>query len=252
MANQQQALALPELLEHILLRLPMRDLLFAQKVCRDWQQAINSSPSIQKALCFRRGTQADVAGDPVYDLPSPLTASGFAPNQLLLRYYVPDDDYLYFEERRAEDLEEDSEKIHTHKDERGEDLICVDERHFSPEASCRPPFSVDFRCDRTKEEWLQQEYSEEAYRARGFKRWNVPLEPVSETMTVEISDGQTFEALLDALVEEVKQEYGLRGPTWSYGWVQLGEGWEWTGNGMKWKRTVEDRQGQNVKDRIQD
>ncbi|KAK3636508.1 hypothetical protein LTR56_014134 [Elasticomyces elasticus] len=250
MANQQQVLALPELLEHILLHLPMRDLLFAQKVCKEWQQAINSSPSVQKALCFRPGTQADVAGDPRYELDTPLTASGFAPNQLLLRYFMPDNGYDY-----GEDVSEEEQVPIC---DRGEDLICVNERHFSAEASCRrmymtqPPasFSVDFRCDVTNEEWLQ-EYSEKAYTARGFKRWNVPGEPYSETMRVEVSDGQTFGALLDASRENVKQvgiENGLRESTWSYGWVVLGKGWEWAGSGMNMKRTIENRQGPNASD----
>lgn len=42
-----------ELLEMVLLRLPCKDLLLAQRVCKTWQNAINASPEIQQALCFR-------------------------------------------------------------------------------------------------------------------------------------------------------------------------------------------------------
>ncbi|KAK5714269.1 hypothetical protein LTR17_017275 [Elasticomyces elasticus] len=52
----------PELLEAVLLSLPARDLLFAQKVCKAWKKATESSPSIQRALFFRPGTKADVEG----------------------------------------------------------------------------------------------------------------------------------------------------------------------------------------------
>ncbi|KAK4967953.1 hypothetical protein LTR42_010281 [Elasticomyces elasticus] len=55
-------LKLPELLEAVLMRLPARDLLFAQKVCKAWEKAMDSSPSIQRALFFRPGTKADVEG----------------------------------------------------------------------------------------------------------------------------------------------------------------------------------------------
>ncbi|KAK5726346.1 hypothetical protein LTR17_012777 [Elasticomyces elasticus] len=54
-------LKLPELLENILLQLPMRDLLFAQKVCKTWKLIIDASPAIQKALFFAPGTVEDVA-----------------------------------------------------------------------------------------------------------------------------------------------------------------------------------------------
>ncbi|CZR52842.1 uncharacterized protein PAC_02719 [Phialocephala subalpina] len=49
---QQQAFSLPEILENILLQLPVRDLLVnAQLVCRDWNTAIKS-PTLQRALFF--------------------------------------------------------------------------------------------------------------------------------------------------------------------------------------------------------
>ncbi|KAK4961297.1 hypothetical protein LTR10_001787 [Elasticomyces elasticus] len=56
-------LMLPELLEIILLDLPTRDLLFAQKVCKTWKEVINTTKSIQKALYFLPGTLSDVHVD---------------------------------------------------------------------------------------------------------------------------------------------------------------------------------------------
>ena len=56
MAN---VLEVPELLEMILLWLPMKDLLFAQKICRRWQAAINGSKQIRKALFFEPGAAVD-------------------------------------------------------------------------------------------------------------------------------------------------------------------------------------------------
>ncbi|KAK5744950.1 hypothetical protein LTR17_001701 [Elasticomyces elasticus] len=53
-------LNLPELFENILLQLPTRDLLFAQKVCKIWKLTIDASPSVQKALFFAAGTVNDV------------------------------------------------------------------------------------------------------------------------------------------------------------------------------------------------
>ncbi|KAK4898588.1 hypothetical protein LTR27_003760 [Elasticomyces elasticus] len=56
----QKVLNLPELLEAILLQLPIRDLLFAQKICRTWKTTINTSPAVKKALFFAPGTVNDV------------------------------------------------------------------------------------------------------------------------------------------------------------------------------------------------
>ena len=41
-----------ELLESILHNLPTKDLLLAQRVCRQWKQAIERSPKLQRALFF--------------------------------------------------------------------------------------------------------------------------------------------------------------------------------------------------------
>ncbi|KAK4963632.1 hypothetical protein LTR10_001261 [Elasticomyces elasticus] len=60
MAAAAQVLGLPELLEAILVGLPTRDLLFAQKVCSFWKQTIESSKSIRKALFLVPGDVDDV------------------------------------------------------------------------------------------------------------------------------------------------------------------------------------------------
>lgn len=45
-------LATPELFEAILLKIDLRDLLFAQKVCRTWKETITTSPALQQKLFF--------------------------------------------------------------------------------------------------------------------------------------------------------------------------------------------------------
>ncbi|KAI7475844.1 hypothetical protein KC351_g9810 [Hortaea werneckii] len=52
-----------ELLELILLKLPMQDLLRARQVRNHWRQVIVSSTAIQKALFLRPGTAAEAAID---------------------------------------------------------------------------------------------------------------------------------------------------------------------------------------------
>ncbi|KAK4897583.1 hypothetical protein LTR27_004729 [Elasticomyces elasticus] len=46
-------LFLPELLENILLHLPIQELLHLQVVCTSWRACVKSSPKIQQALMFR-------------------------------------------------------------------------------------------------------------------------------------------------------------------------------------------------------
>ncbi|KAK0664965.1 hypothetical protein DIS24_g282 [Lasiodiplodia hormozganensis] len=53
MTKMDEVLETPELLEHILAQLPMRDLLLAQQVCRRFNSIIASSPTLQQALFFR-------------------------------------------------------------------------------------------------------------------------------------------------------------------------------------------------------
>ncbi|KAF2110957.1 hypothetical protein BDV96DRAFT_650561 [Lophiotrema nucula] len=60
-----------ELLELILLRLPTRDLLFAQRVCHRWQSVISTSQRIQRALHFQASPIPPVADLSLY-LPNPL------------------------------------------------------------------------------------------------------------------------------------------------------------------------------------
>ncbi len=52
-AATEAALAVTELLEMILFELPTRDLLFAQKVCKQWKAKIEQSSKLQQALFFR-------------------------------------------------------------------------------------------------------------------------------------------------------------------------------------------------------
>ncbi|KAK5677252.1 hypothetical protein LTS10_010441 [Elasticomyces elasticus] len=57
----QQVLHLPELLENIFLSLPMKDLLFSQKVCRTWKAVVDTSPHIQEALFYTTDTHESTA-----------------------------------------------------------------------------------------------------------------------------------------------------------------------------------------------
>ncbi|KAK3717979.1 hypothetical protein LTR37_005405 [Vermiconidia calcicola] len=52
MAASVRVLDTVELLEHILYKLPMRDLLLAQRVCKQWQAVIKDSKKLQRALFF--------------------------------------------------------------------------------------------------------------------------------------------------------------------------------------------------------
>ncbi|KAK5710221.1 hypothetical protein LTR17_019056 [Elasticomyces elasticus] len=60
----QQVFLPPELVEIILLQLPMKDLLLSQRVCKTWKAVVESSPGIQNALFFTAGNQqTTVAAD---------------------------------------------------------------------------------------------------------------------------------------------------------------------------------------------
>jgi hypothetical protein len=52
-SSQTRVFATPELLEHILIQLPMRDLLLCQRVSHHFQDIVTSSPAIQERLFFR-------------------------------------------------------------------------------------------------------------------------------------------------------------------------------------------------------
>jgi hypothetical protein len=60
-----QALIIYEILQYILLALPIRDLLLAQRVCRQWRSLIQESQPIQRALFFVPTTMADPDTNPV-------------------------------------------------------------------------------------------------------------------------------------------------------------------------------------------
>jgi hypothetical protein len=59
----QAVLATAELLELILLNLPIKDILFAQKVCKQWKQLIDSSPLLQQALFLKPAPASSAAID---------------------------------------------------------------------------------------------------------------------------------------------------------------------------------------------
>ncbi|KAK5739769.1 hypothetical protein LTR17_005055 [Elasticomyces elasticus] len=59
-----QVLNSPKLLEPILLKLPMRDMLFAQKVCKTFKQVIDTSWNIQQALFFMPASYSAVQDRP--------------------------------------------------------------------------------------------------------------------------------------------------------------------------------------------
>ncbi|KAK4953338.1 hypothetical protein LTR10_009047 [Elasticomyces elasticus] len=83
MASTTEVLNLPELLEIILLELPTRDLLLAQRVCITWKAAITSSPNIQRALFFRPGSAEDIYQDSEVHIYA-RGGTSIAGNQLLL------------------------------------------------------------------------------------------------------------------------------------------------------------------------
>lgn len=50
--NEHHLFHIPELLEAILIELPVKDLLLGQRVCKTWRGAIETSSRLQKALFF--------------------------------------------------------------------------------------------------------------------------------------------------------------------------------------------------------
>jgi hypothetical protein len=63
MSATQKVFGVFELLEAILLNLPIKDLLFAQKISKNFNQVIKSSTPLQKALFFQPGNLEDAAVD---------------------------------------------------------------------------------------------------------------------------------------------------------------------------------------------
>jgi len=64
----EKVFAVTEQLEAVLLQLPMKDLLFAQKVCKRWQTVIRASDPVQKALFLKPGVAADAPKDAITSL----------------------------------------------------------------------------------------------------------------------------------------------------------------------------------------
>ncbi|TKA57252.1 hypothetical protein B0A55_12593 [Friedmanniomyces simplex] len=187
-------LDLPELLGNILLHLPLRDLLFAQKVCAHWKQSIEASPAIQKALFFKPGTAGDV--DPKgtaghRSLPADFAGSKVASNPLLLT-----DDEPYDPSEHAN----------------GVWARVLDAK---PEASCRRMY-------------MTQPPAESAalYRVAEFEGDSEEnLVFVYAAVSPELSAfvGGTFGALLNRLFEEIEEE-GMpewKGHVWYDGEVAL-------------------------------
>ncbi|KAK5703592.1 hypothetical protein LTR17_021961 [Elasticomyces elasticus] len=52
-ASYHHMFDVPELLESVLLYLPLRDILFSQRVCRLWQESFTQSSKIQRVLFLR-------------------------------------------------------------------------------------------------------------------------------------------------------------------------------------------------------
>ncbi|KAK5677247.1 hypothetical protein LTS10_010436 [Elasticomyces elasticus] len=92
-----QVLVTTELLEAILLHLPLMDLLFSQKVCRSWKAVAEESPSIKKALFLVPDTQPDLVMPTTNPTPCPI-----AINSLLLAYVQPGRDSYDTSDRYAE------------------------------------------------------------------------------------------------------------------------------------------------------
>lgn len=69
MTAVEKVLSIPELLEQILLQLPLRQLLFARKVSKTFDSTINDSPQIRKALFLSSG-----AGKPLTWHPNTMAA----------------------------------------------------------------------------------------------------------------------------------------------------------------------------------
>jgi hypothetical protein len=82
----QTVLNTPELLTQILLCLPLRSLLHAQRISHHWRDLILHSPSLQSALYFRPLPSACCPSLPVHN---PLLASTFAPWFIDLRLLDP-------------------------------------------------------------------------------------------------------------------------------------------------------------------
>ncbi|PVH90409.1 hypothetical protein DM02DRAFT_678628 [Periconia macrospinosa] len=64
----EKAWAIAEIAENILLHLPMKDVLLAQRVCRGWREVIRSSPALQEHLFMRAKPRKDSSEIPIREL----------------------------------------------------------------------------------------------------------------------------------------------------------------------------------------
>ena len=56
MSATTKVLRIPELLEHILLQLPPKNVLLAHRVSKRWRKVIKKSPKLQRMLYFKPST----------------------------------------------------------------------------------------------------------------------------------------------------------------------------------------------------
>ncbi|KAK4498551.1 hypothetical protein PRZ48_011209 [Zasmidium cellare] len=67
MTPQQKVFNTAELLEEVLLYLPMKDVLLDQRVCKTWKNGIDGSIKLQKALFMRPAGEIEVEESKLYD-----------------------------------------------------------------------------------------------------------------------------------------------------------------------------------------
>ena len=110
-----------EIMESVLFALPMRDLLLAQRVCKQWQQLITQSPQLQRKLFLR---------------PSPSSEAEPEFNDLLMEVFPPLFRFDAFENRFQLARFSDLKKLLWFQDEARRDSV------LNPIASWRYMFPV--------------------------------------------------------------------------------------------------------------
>ncbi|KAJ4293605.1 auxilin-like clathrin-binding protein required for normal clathrin function [Kalmusia sp. IMI 367209] len=94
-----QPLVTPELLEMILSKLPLRDLLLAQRTCKAWHVLISDSPTLQALLYFRPAIPSSLPKSTSSYTLNPLLSSAFPfifnPNKILSKEEAADWDILW-------------------------------------------------------------------------------------------------------------------------------------------------------------
>lgn len=66
--NGNKVCAIPELLESILLELPIKDLLLVQRVSKGWQSTVETSFKIQQALYYKERPLSSLDPDNTLDI----------------------------------------------------------------------------------------------------------------------------------------------------------------------------------------